>query len=266
MFLYSIASGSSGNSIYIGSDNGKGVLIDAGVSKKRIVEGMENINLSVENIGAVFITHEHSDHIKGLGPLLRKYDLPVYATAKTIDFILNSGKCGKLNSDCFFPVEKDVPVMIDGMEITPFAISHDALDPVCYTCSYDNKKIAVATDLGTYDDYTLGHIGDSDGMLLEANHDITMLEAGSYPYELKYRILGDKGHLSNDACAGVLKDLKHGKEKKVLLGHLSNENNYPALAYETVRYELENNLGDEFKELFKLGVAKRDVPTTPFYV
>ena len=136
---------------------------------------------------------------------------------------------------------------------------------MCYTIREGNTKVAVATDMGEYTDYTLSHLEDCEGMLLEANHDINMLQAGSYPYQLKLRILGKEGHLSNDACGRLLRRLVHYRLKHILLGHLSQENNYPELAYETVRYELAQEELAAGEELF-LGVAGRMAPTPPVFV
>lgn len=266
MKLYSIASGSSGNSIYVGSaQSERGILIDTGISKKRIEEGLTLQSLSLADIDGIFITHEHSDHISGLGPILRKYEIPVYATEGTIDYILGNGKCGRVREDLFHCVRKDTPVSVAGMEVMPFAISHDAAEPVSYTICGQDGKVAVATDMGEYTDYTFSHLEDCDGVLLEANHDINMLQAGSYPYSLKLRILGKEGHLSNDACGRLLRRLIHYRLKYILLGHLSQENNYPELAYETVRYELGQEEDEWEKEIF-LGVAGRMAPTPPIYI
>ncbi len=267
MRLYSIASGSSGNSIYVSSrEDGPGILIDAGISKKRIEEGLAAERVRMDQVEGIFITHEHSDHICGLGPVLRKYSVPVYATERTIDYIFRTGKCGRVERDLFQPIRPDCPVRAAGMEIMPFSISHDAADPVCYTICDGKTKGAVATDMGEYTDYTVSHLEDCEGVLLEANHDINMLQAGSYPYSLKLRILGKEGHLSNDACGRLLRRLIHYRLKNVLLGHLSQENNYPELAYETVKYELEQELdAGIFSEIF-LGVAGRQMPTAPMVI
>ncbi len=148
----------------------------------------------------------------------------------------------------------------------PFSISHDALDPVCYTIKKGEYKAAVATDMGEYDEYTISHLKDCDGVLLEANHDINMLQVGKYPYSLKMRILGKEGHLSNDACGRLLRRLICYQLKYVLLGHLSQENNYPELAYETVKYEMEQGeFSLEAEDVF-LGVARRHAPTAPMSV
>lgn len=267
MKLYSIASGSSGNSIYVGNKEGsRGILVDTGVSKKRIEEGLAAENISIENVEGIFITHEHSDHICGLGPMIRKYKIPVYATEGTIDYILNTGKCGKVETDLFQRICPDVPINVGGMEVTPFSISHDAVNPVCYTMCDGEDKVAVATDMGEYTDYTLSHLQDCEALLLEANHDINMLQVGNYPYSLKMRILGKEGHLSNDACGRLLKRLVNYRLKHILLGHLSKENNYPELAYETVRYELEQEDGLSVERDLFLAVAGREMPTPPIFV
>lgn len=266
MKLYSIASGSSGNSIFVGSEQHTGgILIDTGISKKRIEEGLAADHITIDEVKGIFITHEHSDHICGLGPVLRKYAIPVYATEPTIRYILDSGKCGKVDSDLFHCLRPDTPVHVGGMEVLPFSISHDAAEPVCYTIREGAEKVAVATDMGEYTDYTLSHLQGCQGILLEANHDINMLQAGAYPYRLKLRILGKEGHLSNDACGRLLRNLAHDRLNHILLGHLSEENNYPALAYETVRYELAQEDIVTGEELF-LGVAGRQEPTPPVFV
>lgn len=267
MKLYSIASGSSGNSIFVGSEeNNRGILVDTGISRKRIEEGLASENISFEGIEGIFLTHEHSDHISGLGPVLRKYAVPVYATEGTINYILDSGKCGKIDEELFQCIRADVPVKVGGMEIMPFSISHDAAEPVCYTVNDGRRKVAVATDMGEYTDYTLSHLEDCEGVLLEANHDINMLQAGSYPYQLKLRILGKEGHLSNDACGRMLRRLLRYRLRYILLGHLSQENNYPELAYETVKYELEQEYGPWESSGVFLGVAGRQAPTPPVLV
>lgn len=261
MKLYSIASGSSGNSIYVGSETGRGILIDAGISRKRIVDGLAQEEISMGQIEGIFLTHEHADHICGLGPVIRKNEIPVYATEKTIDYIVQNKKCGAIREELFQKIRPDQPVSVAGMEILPFSISHDAADPVCYTVKENGKKVAVATDMGEYTDYTISHLEDCEGALLEANHDINMLQVGDYPYSLKMRILGRKGHLSNDACGRMLCRLVQYKLKHILLGHLSKENNYPELAYETVKYELQREF-DRDSGIY-LQVARRQEPTAP---
>ena len=259
MQLYSIASGSSGNCIYVGGEEAR-ILIDAGISMKRIREGLMEENFPIENLHAIFITHEHTDHICGLGPVLRKYQIPVYATMETIEAIWEKGDMKGVSEDLFHAVVPEKTVSIEDMEIMPVRISHDAANPVCYTVQSESKKIGVATDMGCFSNETVDHLKDCDSLLLEANHDINLLQVGSYPYSLKMRILGEKGHLSNDASARLIEKVLHPGLQHILLGHLSKENNFPELAYQTVSYELEQN--PVWKKMdTELLVADRMAPT-----
>lgn len=259
MKLCSIASGSSGNCIYVGNDN-TNLLVDVGVSGKRIEKGLYSIDVDPKSIDGILITHEHSDHIGGLGVMARRYKVPIYATAETIYSILKIRSIGNIPEELFNYVRPDESFEINDMKVNPFSISHDASNPVCYTFASGGQKVGVATDLGKYDDYTISHLKDSDALLLEANHDVNMLQVGSYPYYLKKRILGDRGHLSNDNSGKLICELLHDKLKYVFLGHLSRENNYPELAYETVKIELENSHQDVMKHV-SLKVAKREEPS-----
>lgn len=259
MQLYSIASGSSGNCIYAGTDK-EGILFDAGVSMKRIREGLEAEGLSFEQVKAICITHEHSDHISGLGPVLRKVPIPVYATAGTIHAIWEKSNMANISTELFHSIAPGEEWELAGGLVRPFSISHDAADPVCYTMEKDGKKIGIATDTGCYDDKMIDSLGECDTLLLEANHDINLLQVGNYPYSLKMRILSDRGHLSNDMSARLIKEVLHHGLQHIVLGHLSKENNFPELAYNTVSYELEKS--ETWRELStELSVASRDVPS-----
>lgn len=238
MKLCSIASGSSGNCIYISSDT-TGLLVDVGISKRRIEEGLLDISVNPEELRGVLITHEHSDHIKGLGVMARRYGLPIYGTKGTINAIKRTASLGKIDEELYHTVQSDHPFWIGDMQIKPIATSHDAAEPVAYKFQCEGKRAAVITDLGTYDDYIVENLQKLDLLLLEANHDVRMLQVGSYPYYLKQRILGKRGHLSNESSAQLLCQLIHDKMKHVLLGHLSQENNMEELAFETVRQEVE---------------------------
>lgn len=257
MKLCSIASGSSGNCIYVGTD-ATHLLVDVGISGKRTENGLNSIGRTLKEIDGILITHEHSDHICGLGVLSRKYHIPIYATGKTIEAIKMSSSLGKIEEDLFCPIKADESFYIKDIMINPMRTSHDAVEPVAYRMKYENKKIAIATDLGTYNDYTIECLKGMDLLFLEANHDVNMVQVGPYPYRLKQRILGDKGHLSNELSGRLLKKLAHEKLQGVVLGHLSKENNIPELAYETVRVEL--TMGCEvYQECqFPITVAKRD--------
>ena len=256
MDFCSIASGSSGNCIYAGSENAA-VLIDVGLSGKRIEAGLNSIDRKTAEIDGILITHEHSDHIQGIGVLARKYNIPLYGTKETFAAMQN-GKTniGKVNASLFCPLLPEIPVTVGDIEVMPFSISHDAANPVAYEFRADGRKIGMATDLGMYDERIRMHLDGSSLLYLEANHDVNMLMVGTYPYYLKQRILGECGHLSNDAAAELICRLHHKGLKHVVLAHLSKENNYPELAYETVRAELLMKLGQE--ALPSLMVAPRD--------
>ena len=257
MRMCSIASGSSGNCIYVGSDNSH-LLIDTGISKKRIEEGLNKLEIKGDELDGILITHEHSDHIKGLGVFSRKYEIPIYATPGTIEGIRNCKSLGKLPEGLLHEIEIDHPFSLGTLNINPFAISHDANEPSGYRFEQDGKKIAVATDLGKYDEYTVENLKDLNAVLLESNHDIHMLEVGPYPYYLKQRVLGDRGHLSNELSGRLLCDILHNNLRSVLLGHLSKENNYEELAYETVKLEVTLGQNPYKGDEIPIAVAKRD--------
>lgn len=257
MELCSITSGSSGNCIYVGTENAS-VLVDVGISGKRIEAGLNSIERKTAEMDGILITHEHSDHIKGLGVLARKYQIPIFATGGTISAIKRSSSLGKIDADLFCEIKADETFMIEDLKINPFAISHDAAEPVAYRINHGKKSVGVVTDLGVYNDYTVECLKGLDAVLMEANHDINMLQVGSYPYYLKQRILGNRGHLSNENAGRLLCEILHDKMKAVFLGHLSQENNYEELAFETVCQEV--TLGDNpYKAKdFLISVAKRD--------
>lgn len=237
MRLCSIASGSSGNCIYVGSDSTH-LLVDTGISKKRIEEGLAELKVKGEELNGILITHEHSDHIQGLGVFCRKYEVPIYATKGTIAGICACKTLGKMPEGLFREIVSDEMFDIGDLTVKPFSISHDANEPTGFRVESNDKSVAVATDLGIYDDYIVENLKGLDAVVLEANHDIHMLEVGPYPYPLKRRVLGDHGHLSNELSGRLLCKILHDKMKHVVLGHLSRENNFPELAYETVKLEV----------------------------
>lgn len=255
--LCSIASGSSGNCICVGSLETH-VLVDAGISGKRIENGLNSIDLKCEDMQGILITHEHIDHIAGLGVLARRYGIPLYGTPGTINAVKNCKSVGKIDESLFRPIEGGKEFTIGDLNIKSIPISHDAAEPVSYKVTCGEKKMAVVTDLGTYEQNIVDELQNLDALLLEANHDIHMLQTGAYPYPLKQRILGDRGHLSNERSGQLLCELLHDRFGTIMLGHLSKENNYEELAYETVRLEV--TMGDNpYKaEDFPMYVAKRD--------
>lgn len=257
MRLCSIASGSSGNAIYVGNENTH-LLIDAGISKKRIEEGLYQINVDANNLNGILITHEHTDHISGLGVMSRKYHLPIYATKGTINQIKNTKSVGNIDDTLFVEIGNDKDFQIGSITIQPFSIFHDAADPVAYRFYDGDKSLGILTDCGKYDDRIISCLKGVSGLLLEANHDVHMLQAGSYPYQLKRRILSDSGHLSNEMSGCLLSELLDDSLKHVMLGHLSKENNFAELAYETVRSEIDLSESPIKSSDFELYVANRD--------
>lgn len=259
MKLCSISSGSNGNCIYVGTEN-TNLLVDAGISGKKIENGLYGIDVDPSSLDGILITHEHIDHISGLGVMARRYQIPILATAETINCIFRMKNIGKIPEGLFQIIEPNQKFQIKDIEVNPFSISHDASNPVAYTFQSEGKKIGVATDLGKYDDYIISNLSGSEILLIEANHDINMLQVGSYPYVLKRRILGDRGHLSNDNTGRLISALLHKELKHIFLAHLSKDNNYPELAYETVKYELEQK-HNSYQSFCSLTVAKRDEPS-----
>ena len=256
MRLCSIASGSSGNCIYVGSDTAH-VLVDAGISGKRIESGLQSLDMSVRDMDGILVTHEHYDHMKGLGVLSRRYQIPIYATKGTIAAILNMPQIGKMPEGIFREISEDVVFQIKDLQIRPFTIPHDAAQPVGYRLQCHNQAVGIATDLGTFNEYIVENLWQVNALLLEANHDIRMLQAGSYPYYLKRRILGDEGHLSNENAGRLLCRLLHDQLKAVFLGHLSQENNMEELAYQTVCQEVTLGENPYRAEDFCIRVAGR---------
>lgn len=256
MELVSIASGSSGNCIYVGNDDTH-LIIDAGISGKKIEEGLNDIGLKTGEMDGVLITHEHADHIASLGVVARRYGLPVYATKGTIEGILASKYLGKFPTELFREIKADETFMINDIEVRPVSVSHDANEPVAYRFNHNNHSIGVCTDLGIFDDYIVDSFGGVNALLLEANHDVNMLQVGRYPYYLKRRILGDRGHLSNELSGQLLCRLLHDDLSTIMLGHLSAENNLAELAYETVRLEILMDENEYKPDDFRIDIASR---------
>lgn len=239
MKFCSLYSGSSGNSIFIASDNAK-VLIDAGLAGKNIDDALKHIGEESSSIDGIFITHEHIDHIKGVGVLSRKYDIPIYANDNT--WAVMEKNIGKIKEHNIRIMDRRSSITINDLEIRSFNIPHDAIAPVGYTVSSAGKNASVVTDFGVFTEEIRDNIIDSDIILLESNHDVNMLRMGPYPYKLKLRVLGENGHLSNEDCgSAIVSLLKNDKKKQIVLGHLSGTNNHPDLAYQTVVDVLSEN-------------------------
>ena len=252
----SLYSGSSGNSSLVQSKN-INILIDAGVSGKKIVDALASINVGIENISAILITHEHIDHTQSIATLSKKYNIPVYANKKTWDAMQDKKSKITNNNICYFNNNK--PFNLNDITILPFDIPHDAANPCGFTISDSESKLSIATDIGHMTTSILNNIKNSDFLLLEANYEPDVLKCSSYPFHLKERIASPIGHLSNIDAGKTINYLADFGVKNIMLGHLSNENNFPELAYKSVLEQIEN------KDL-TLNVASRFEPSEFFEV
>lgn len=252
----SLYSGSTGNSLFIESENTK-LLIDAGVSGKKIIDGLISINSSINYIDGILVTHEHSDHITSIGTLSKKYNIPVYATKKTWSALgAQKEYIKKENRKLFNMCEK---FEINDFKIFPFSTPHDAIDSCGFNIYKDNVKISIATDLGHVTNKIYNYLENSLLVFLESNYEPELLKYSSYPFIIKKRIASNDGHLSNiDAAKTILKLIPSGL-KTIFLGHLSRENNFPELVKKTIINELlENNY--DINSL-SLNIARLDTPS-----
>ncbi|MBC7765216.1 MAG: MBL fold metallo-hydrolase [Hyphomonadaceae bacterium] len=228
----SLYSGSSGNAIYMAYKNTR-LLIDAGVSGKKIEAALAQISVDPKLLTAILVTHEHGDHISGVGVMARRYQLPIYANKQTWR-AMYGGSIGKIEKQLIQVVEEQRAFELGDFGVQAVGIPHDAAGALAYSFFANNKKVSIATDIGYNREGLLQAFEGSDLMLLEANHDIEMLKNGAYPYPLKRRILSEHGHLSNAMAGEMAVSLVKSGTRKLILGHLSQENNEPQLAYDTV--------------------------------
>ena len=234
-----LASGSSGNSAYVCA-GGTHILIDAGISGKSIEAGLKELGLEGRQLSAILVTHEHSDHIVGVGVMSRRYELPVYASPKTWRYFDRHGVIGAIKPHLARHVEPEQKFEIGGLQAVAFDVPHDASQPVGYSIFAGGRKITVVTDAGEATCTIRNYISGSDIVMLESNHDSDMLKNGKYPLALKRRISGPYGHLSNKAAGMLLTETATEKLRYVFLGHLSEENNRPLVAFGTVEGILYN--------------------------
>lgn len=229
LYITSLNSGSNGNCYYIGNDT-EAVLVDAGLSCRETERRMKRLGLSMHTVKAIFISHEHTDHIKGLEVLSKKYSLPVYITESTL-------KSGGLNlpGPAVLPFEAYVPVQIGGIAVTAFPKFHDAAEPHSFLLSCNDIRIGVFTDIGAPCEHLVRHFQQCHAAFLETNYDEQMLERGHYPRYLKNRIRGGKGHLSNRQALELFKAHKPEFMSHLLLSHLSKDNNDPDMVQELFR-------------------------------
>ncbi len=252
--VYTLASSSKGNSVYIRMLDDE-ILIDAGISAKRVCDSLRSVGSDITKIKAIFVTHEHSDHVSGLEMLSKKYRIPIHMTKPSADAYLSPSKT---------PFSSQTSVIhpllfteqIGGITVRSFATSHDSAASVGYvvTDGSDERTVAIATDLGYISDEVADTLMGIENIILESNHDENMLLCGPYPYELKRRILSNRGHLSNETAAAFICRLAASGTKRILLAHLSQDNNIPELAYQSALGVLKS------KEV-SLGVAAPSVPT-----
>lgn len=256
MEVCALASGSSGNSFYVGNSKSKnGILIDSGISSKRIVERLGTIGKKPEQIKAIFITHEHSDHIRGADVFARQFNVPIFATKKTASSCF---LCS--NNELVNTIKNNENVSISGLDIEAFSKSHKVADPVSFSVYYRNKKASIITDLGYCCNNVIQNVSDADLLCLESNHDMELLEKGPYPWFLKKWIKSDLGHLSNMQASLCVLEHASKKLKNVVLSHMSSTNNTPEIALKTF-----SSLIKERKDLKpRISLSLKDKPTELF--
>ena len=235
MQFCSLASGSNGNCYYIRCGR-TGVLVDIGITAKRVEASLREIGADPAGIRAVLITHEHSDHVQGVGVWARRYRVPILASERTLQSLVGMSSTGQIPPELLYPIQAGRRYFAEDVTIEPFAPFHDAADPLGFSLTDGEKRVTIMTDTGMVSEQMLDFLKRSDLAVLESNYDVRMLMTGPYPPPLKKRIHSNVGHLSNIDCGQILKTiLQIRPDLIVYLGHLSQENNTPELAYRTVR-------------------------------
>lgn len=261
--LYPLYSGSSGNMYLIKSPTST-VLVDIGVSFKSLVTCLENLKMSIEDISALFITHEHSDHIKGIATFINKTNIPIYTTEGTKNYILNKYMAKLSSSPNINVISPNKNIVIGDITVMPFEVSHDAVQPVGYTLQNEDSTLTIATDLGYVSDNVYEHLLSSNLSIIEANYDRNLLLMGNYTYPLKCRIQSDIGHLSNEDTSNIILDLAKNGKRDFILGHISRNNNEPEQAMFCVNTTLEAN-GFNLHD-FNINCASRDMSFEEYVV
>lgn len=232
-----LASGSSGNATYI-ENEGHSFLVDAGLSGRKMEELFAAIGKKMSDLDGILVTHEHSDHIKGLGIVARKHKVPIYANAKT--WTAMDGLVGAIPVEQRFHFDMDTVKTFGSLDIESFAVSHDAADPMFYVFHAGGRKLSLITDTGYVSDRMKGVIQASDAYVFESNHDVGMLQMGRYPWSVKRRILSDVGHVSNEDAAVAMSEVLAEKPTRIYLSHLSKDNNMKDLARMSVEQTLQS--------------------------
>ena len=257
-----LASGSTGNSLYVESGE-HSFLVDAGLSGKKMTELLDKIDKKPEDLSGIFVTHEHSDHIKGLGILARKYQLPIYANANT--WRAMEGLIGEIPTDLKFEFGMETVKSFGNLDVESFGVSHDAAEPMFYVFHQDGKKLVTITDTGYVSDRMKGIIKNADIYIFESNHDVSMLRMGRYPWSVKRRILSDVGHVCNEDAAIAMSEVAGDRTKRFYLAHLSKDNNMKDLARMSVSQTLETK-GIKVGEQFNLYDTDPNEPTELIFV
>ncbi|MFD1706077.1 MBL fold metallo-hydrolase [Siminovitchia sediminis] len=252
-----LASGSSGNAFYIETEE-HSFLVDAGLSCKKIGQLMELIDRDPAKLDGIFVTHEHSDHIKGLGVMARKYKLPVYANERTWKAM--DGMLGEISTDQKFTFGMETVKSFGSLDVESFGVSHDAAEPMFYIFRMGDKKLVLITDTGYVSDRMKGIIEDADVYIFESNHDTELLRMGRYPWNVKRRILSDVGHVSNEDAALAMSEVVGDRTKRIYLAHLSKDNNMKDLARMSVAQTLASR-GIEIGTQFELFDTDPAIPT-----
>jgi phosphoribosyl 1,2-cyclic phosphodiesterase len=252
----SLYSGSSGNCLFVETNKTK-ILVDCGTSLKKIVDGLQKIDKKIEDIDAILVTHEHSDHVQSLGNASKKFDIPVYTNIETLEAMPTQKEKISTHNQKIFEIGKEFK--IGDLAINSFSIPHDAANPCGFNIYNNKSKLTIATDLGHMTTNLINNMKGSSFILLESNYDPEILKCSRYPFLLKQRISGPMGHLPNNIAGKTISELTKSDLKEVMLGHLSKENNFPELAYQTVIEELQNSNVD-INDL-KVSVASRHTPS-----
>lgn len=252
-----LASGSTGNAIYVETEE-HSFLIDAGLSGKQMEGLFAKINRDMSKLTGLLVTHEHSDHIKGVGIVARKYKLPIYANAKT--WAAMDGLIGEVPSEQKFTFDMESVKSFGSLDIESFGVSHDAAEPMFYVFHHGGKKLVLVTDTGYVSDRMKGIISNADAFVFESNHDVGMLRMGRYPWNIKRRILSDVGHVSNEDAALAMSDVVGDQTKRIYLAHLSLDNNMKELAKMSVTQTLQTR-GIIVGEQFELYDTDPKIPT-----
>jgi phosphoribosyl 1,2-cyclic phosphodiesterase len=233
-----LGSGSSGNCTFV-EHNSTRLLIDAGLRAKEIVERLAKIDIDPSTLNGIFVSHEHHDHIQGAGPLARKFHIPLYISPKALDHSSSA-----LQHVLHFPIVSDIPLQLGSITVTPFSTPHDAVDPLAFALRAGSSRACVVTDVGFIPESVRDRIMSTDLLIIESNHDLEMLRTGPYPWNLKQRVMSNHGHLSNEALAYFFTEYFDGTNRKVMLLHLSRQNNHPQLAYVSATRALERKCKD----------------------